>query len=208
MLKIENLTYRFTHQEPILKNISFSINKGESLRLDGDNGTGKTTLLNCISRFYKIESGDILIDGKSILKKRTHQLWNIGIRRTFSDRLVYDHLTIEEQLLLTHKKDELPKLLEKVPYLYSILKRDGIFLSGGEKMLVALSAIINTNAKVLLLDEPFNGLSETNINHIINILIDIKNSGTSILIVDHQNNFKTDNVYKINTNKIQKEIFY
>lgn len=208
MLELENVSFGFSPNHVLFENVSFLINKGESLRLEGDNGAGKTTLLNCITQFKKIKSGDILVENKSIINKQPYKLWNLGIRRLFQDRLVFDNMTVKEQLYLTNmkgnhwfsipKESDLEEIINILPYLKKILNRNAMLLSGGEKMLVGLSMILKTNPRLLILDEPFNALSTENRYYFIEILNDIKNSGVSILIVDHDKYFKTDNSYIIN----------
>lgn len=200
MLEVKNIAFNYPYDKNIFEDVSFIINDNECLKLDGTNGSGKTTLLNCISRFKNINTGDILFDDKSIIKKEPHQLYKLGIRRLFQDRLVFDNMSVKDQISLVGKKDEINNLLKEVPQIENLLNRNAMILSGGEKMLIALSMSFVNPGKLLILDEPFNNLSIENVELVINILNKIRNKNVSLLLVDHDNYYKADKVYKLKKN--------
>ncbi|MCX8172963.1 MAG: ABC transporter ATP-binding protein [Archaeoglobaceae archaeon] len=180
MLSVVNVSKSFNGLR-VLENVSFDI-KREKLGIIGPNGAGKTTLFNIISGFLKPDNGKILFNGNNIIGKKPSELAKKGIIRTFQIMKVFENMTIEENLLTI--TDDL-----------SILRNFGLYekrmelarnLSQGELKRLSLCLAIVKKPKILLLDEPFSGLSSKEAEKMAEIINEIGYNGTSIAVVEHR----------------------
>ena len=164
MLDCRNLvvTYEST---PVLQNLSVYIGAGEIVALTGPSGSGKTTLLRCIAGLEVVDSGTILLSGEEITAKPTH-LRRIGL--VFQDNQLFPHLNVAKNisysLMIQGTKQKLmdekvAEVLELVG-LTHLSKREVFKLSGGEAKRIAVARALVAQPKVLLLDEPLNGLDK------------------------------------------------
>ena len=164
MLDCRNLvvTYEST---PVLQNLSIYIGAGEIVALTGPSGSGKTTLLRCIAGLEVVESGTILLSGEEITSKPAH-LRRIGL--VFQDNQLFPHLNVAKNisysLMIQGTKQKLmdekvAEVLELVG-LTHLSKREVFKLSGGEAKRIAVARALVAQPKVLLLDEPLNGLDK------------------------------------------------
>ena len=164
MLDCQNLvvTYEST---PVLQNLSIYIGAGEVVALTGPSGSGKTTLLRCIAGLEVVESGTILLSGEEITSKPAH-LRRIGL--VFQDNQLFPHLNVAKNisysLMIQGTKQKLmdekvAEVLELVG-LTHLSKREVFKLSGGEAKRIAVARALVAQPKVLLLDEPLNGLDK------------------------------------------------
>ena len=164
MLDCQNLvvTYEST---PVLQNLSIYIGAGEVVALTGPSGSGKTTLLRCIAGLEVVESGTILLSGEEITSKPAH-LRRIGLG--FQDNQLFPHLNVAKNisysLMIQGTKQKLidekvAEVLELVG-LTHLSKREVFKLSGGEAKRIAVARALVAQPKVLLLDEPLNGLDK------------------------------------------------
>ena len=164
MLDCQNLviTYEST---PVLQNLSIYIGSGEVVALTGPSGSGKTTLLRCIAGLEVVESGTILLSGEEITSKPAH-LRRIGL--VFQDNQLFPHLNVAKNisysLMIQGTKQKLmdekvAEVLELVG-LTHLSKREVFKLSGGEAKRIAVARALVAQPKVLLLDEPLNGLDK------------------------------------------------
>ena len=164
MLDCQNLvvTYEST---PVLQNLSIYIGAGEIVALTGPSGSGKTTLLRCIAGLEVVESGTILLSGEEITAKPTH-LRRIGL--VFQDNQLFPHLNVAKNISYslmiqgTRQKlidEKVTEVLELVG-LTHLSKREVFKLSGGEAKRIAVARALVAQPKVLLLDEPLNGLDK------------------------------------------------
>ena len=164
MLDCQNLviTYEST---PVLQNLSIYIGAGEIVALTGPSGSGKTTLLRCIAGLEVVESGTILLSGEEITSKPAH-LRRIGL--VFQDNQLFPHLNVAKNisysLMIQGTKQKLmdekvAEVLELVG-LTHLSKREVFKLSGGEAKRIAVARALVAQPKVLLLDEPLNGLDK------------------------------------------------
>ena len=215
LLEIKNLkvSYGFI---AALKGININVEKGKIVALLGSNGAGKTTTLRAISGAIKPEGGSIILDKKDISGQPTYKVAKAGITQSPEGRLLFQELTVEENLRVggyqIKDKNELERNFQRVYKLFPVLKerRNQIAntLSGGEQQMVAIGRALMSNPKVLLLDEPSLGLAPLVIEEIFKAFVKIREEGTTILIVE-QNALQTlkiaDYAYVLELGKISLE---
>ncbi len=191
MLSVKNLNVYYGKIQAI-KGISFDVKKGEIVTLIGANGAGKTTTLQTISKIIKQKDGDIVFKGKSINSIQPHKIVYMGIahvpegRRVFSKMTVYEN--IEMGAYLRNDKEEIKKDIEMVfkrfPRLKERRKQIAGTLSGGEQQMLAIARSLMSKPELLLLDEPSMGLAPMLVDDIFNIIEEINEMGTTILLVE------------------------
>ncbi|MEO0021233.1 MAG: ABC transporter ATP-binding protein [candidate division WOR-3 bacterium] len=194
MLTVSNLTVAYGAIS-VLREITFTVEKGEIVTLIGANGAGKTTTLKCISGLIKPRRGEILFEGEKIDRLPAHQITKMGIVQVPEGRRPFVDLTVRENLLLgafNRPKNEIPVALERIftsfPRLRERLHQRAGTLSGGELQMMAMARGLIANPKLLMLDEPSMGLSPLLVREIFSIIREINQGGTSILLVE-QNAF-------------------
>ncbi|MEO0009902.1 MAG: ABC transporter ATP-binding protein [candidate division WOR-3 bacterium] len=194
MLTVSNLTVAYGAISA-LREITFTVEKGEIVTLIGANGAGKTTTLKCISGLIRPRRGEILFEGEKIDRLPAHQITKMGIVQVPEGRRPFVDLTVRENLLLgafNRPKNEIPAALERVftsfPRLRERLHQRAGTLSGGELQMMAMARGLIANPKLLMLDEPSMGLSPLLVREIFSIIREINQGGTSILLVE-QNAF-------------------
>ncbi len=180
MLKLIDISKSFGGLK-VLEKISLEVKK-ERLGIIGPNGAGKTTLFNIISGFVKPDSGEIFFMGKSIVGKKPRDLANLGIVRTFQITKVFENMTVEENLKVI--TDDLSIL--KDFDLESRRKELAKNLSQGEMRRLSLALALARNPRLLLLDEPFSGLSKKEAEKILGIIKELGGNGTAVAIVEHR----------------------
>jgi len=182
LLRVDDLTKKFGALEA-LSNISFEVKERECLGIIGPNGAGKTTLFNVVSGFMKPTSGGIEFDGKDVVGKRPHELVKLGLCRTFQVIRVFKNLTVLENFsAITERGEELLKeleLLEKRDY----LAKD---LSQGDLRRLNIGMALATNPKLLLLDEPFSGLSPKEGAELGTIIERLKAKSMTMILIEHK----------------------
>src|SRR5699024_5030682 len=212
MLKIEDVVVHYGVIEAI-KRVTFEVNKGEIVSLIGANGAGKTTILNSISGLIQPTSGEIRYKNKPIIKTSTRDIVAAGISQVPEGRRVFNGMSVKENLemgaFLRKDRAEIQKDLERVyesfPILKERLNQDAQTLSGGEQQMLAMGRALLSNPEVLLLDEPSMGLAPLFIKEIFNIIKEISERGTTILLVEQNATIAleiSDRGYVIETGKI------
>jgi branched-chain amino acid transport system ATP-binding protein len=175
-----------------LKGISLEVNEGEIVCLIGGNGAGKSTTLMTISGVLTPEEGDVIYQGRSIVSLRPDNIVQMGICQVPEGRMIFPMLTVMENLdlgaYLRKDKDGIKKDSERVFGLFPILreriKQAGGTLSGGEQQMLAIGRALMARPKLLLLDEPSLGLAPILVDTIFEIIREINNQGTTILLVE------------------------
>jgi branched-chain amino acid transport system ATP-binding protein len=212
MLKINDVVVHYGVIEAI-KGVSFEVNKGEVVSLIGANGAGKTTILNTISGLIQPTSGEILYKDQPITKASTRDIVASGISQVPEGRRVFSGMTVKENLdmgaFLRKDRSEVQKDLKRVYESFPILKerlgQDAATLSGGEQQMLAMGRALLSDPELLLLDEPSMGLAPLFIREIFNIIEEISERGTTILVVEQNANIAleiSDRGYVIETGKI------
>lgn len=191
MLKVEklNVHYGVIHA---LKDVSMEVKEGEIVSLIGANGAGKTTLLQTISGLLKKTSGDILFLGKSMNKVSAKNIVKEGITQVPEGRHIFPGMSVYENLLmgayLRKDKDgikaDLQDIYQRFPILEKRSSQDASTLSGGEQQMLAMGRALMARPKILLLDEPSMGLAPILVKEIFNIIKDINEKGTTVLLVE------------------------
>lgn len=212
MLKVNNLVVRYGMIEAI-KGIDFEVNDGEIVTLIGANGAGKTTTMHTISGLLKPHSGSIILDDIDISKVSSHEIVKLGIaqcperRRVFASQSVEDNLLLGAYLRKDKKgiEEDIQKVYELFPRLLERKKQLSGTLSGGEQQMLAMGRALMSKPKFLLLDEPSMGLSPLLVKEIFNIIKEINEQGTSILLVEQNAKMAlaiADRAYVLETGKI------
>jgi len=191
LLKLDNVKTYYGNIRA-LKGISLEVAEGEIVCLIGGNGAGKSTSLMTISGVLTPEEGDVIYRGKSIVSLRPDNIVQLGICQVPEGRMIFPVLTVMENLdlgaYLRKDKDGVKKDLERVFGLFPILrervKQAGGTLSGGEQQMLAIGRALMARPKLLLLDEPSLGLAPILVDTIFEIIRQINNQGTTILLVE------------------------
>ena len=191
MLKVEklNVHYGVIHA---LKDVSMEVKEGEIVSLIGANGAGKTTLLQTISVLLKKTSGEVVFLGKSMNKVSAKNIVKEGITQVPEGRHIFSGMSVYENLLmgayLRKDKDgikaDLQDIYQRFPILEKRSSQDASTLSGGEQQMLAMGRALMARPKILLLDEPSMGLAPILVKEIFNIIKDINEKGTTVLLVE------------------------
>lgn len=175
-----------------LKGINIEVKEGQVVALLGANGAGKTTTLRKISGLIEAEEGSILFYGKDITKLEPEKIAKLGIAQSPEGRQIFRDLTVEENLKIgaftIKDTKQVEKNFERVYKYFEVLKERknqlASTLSGGEQQMLAIARALMSSPKILLLDEPSLGLAPLIIKDIMNIVKEIKNEGTTVVIVE------------------------
>ncbi|WP_200812531.1 ABC transporter ATP-binding protein [Roseisalinus antarcticus] len=179
---------------------SFTVRKGEITALIGPNGAGKTTAFNCISRTMAPTSGEVWLDGERIDGLRPHQITRRGLSRTFQISRNLADMTVLENVICQSRTEgwrdmfrpalseaEIAKAMGILDFLgiTRIAQEDGSNLSYGQKKLMDLAALLMSDPKIILLDEPAGGVNPTLLEEIVGHIRELNAKGLTVLIVEH-----------------------
>ena len=201
-IQITNLTYKYPlAEEPVLKNISLHVKKGELCAIIGANGSGKTTLCNAIRgfvpKFYKGEmTGEVLVNGKDVQKEEIgstaldigfvfqNPFTQIsGIAKTVFEELAYglENMGVEREVIIKRVEETM-----KMTKIEEFRERNPFQLSGGQQQRVALAAILVMGQPVLVIDEPTSQLDPQSTDDVFEVIKLMKNMGKTIVLVEHK----------------------
>ena len=194
MLKIErlNASYDSVH---VLKDVSIQVPNGKVVSIIGANGAGKSTLLKSISGLLKINKGYILYKGQDIAAMPAHRIVSLGISQVPEGRQLFAHLTVQDNIHLGayhyFKRSNRLEIKERVKQVYQIFpilekrsKQVAGTLSGGEQQMLAIARALMGRPELLLLDEPSMGIAPLIVREIFDVIIQLNQSGTTILLVE------------------------
>lgn len=196
-----------------IKGISFEVNQGEVVALIGANGAGKTTTLHTVSGLLPAKEGKIIFDGKDISKVSAHKIVSMGMAHVPEGRRIFQELSVLENLKLgayTRKNkveiaESIEMVYDKFPRLKERKNQVAGTLSGGEQQMLAMGRALMSKPRIILMDEPSMGLSPLLVSEIFEIIKEIRNSGTTVLLVE-QNAKKAlsiaDRAYVLETGNI------
>lgn len=174
----------------IVQGISFNVHEGEILALLGRNGAGKTTTLRSIARMDspQVQGGEIWLDHQPLHNMASYEASTVGLGLVPEDRCIIPGLTVEENLQLAQIAPpigwSLERLYDLFPRLGERRKQEGVTLSGGEQQMLAIARALARDIKVLLLDEPYEGLAPVIVDEIEKTLRHIKEQGMTTIIVE------------------------
>jgi len=196
----------------VLHGVSFTLNPGRVLALLGRNGAGKTTCMNSIIGFLPPRSGDIRLFGESIAKLSPESIARKGVGFVPQGRRIFPTLTVRENLVVarqsrkvTEKTWTLDRILDLFPQIKGRLRQTAGFLSGGEQQMLAIGRALMGNPRVLLMDEPSEGLAPLIVAEVGRIIARLKEEGQSIVLVEQNIKlaFKlADEVVILNTGRV------
>ena len=177
----------------VLRGIDLEVDEGESVAVVGKNGAGKSTLLNSFFGGTTLKSGSITLGGVAIEKLPAYAAPKHGVSISPQGRLILPHLTVQENLLLGAASGRkgmwtLQKVFELFPILLERRHRTGTALSGGQQQMLAVARALLGNPKVILLDEPSEGLSPILVDELAITFNKIRDTGTGVLIVEQHLN--------------------
>ncbi|MBR3906422.1 MAG: amino acid ABC transporter ATP-binding protein [Clostridia bacterium] len=199
MLQVQNLKKSFGDHQ-VLKDISFSVNKGDVISIIGASGSGKSTLLRCINFLEDPTAGKILYHGKDAEQlNRADYHSKVGMVfqsfNLFSNMSALDNCIIGQTLVLKRSKQEAKKkameYLEKVgmtPYMNARPSQ----LSGGQKQRVAIARALAMDPEILLFDEPTSALDPEMVGEVLSVMRDLAEGGLTMLVVTHEMGFARD----------------
>jgi len=211
ILFLENVSKRFGGIE-VLANVSFNVRKNSIHALIGPNGAGKTTIFNLVTGLIRVDKGHIIFNGSVLQDLPTHDICRLGIARTFQNIRLFNGMTLTENIMVGHhikssgnlisamlglpgKWREEKRLSEKS---FNLLQFVGLrdkanfFASGlayGEQRRLELARALATEPKLLLLDEPTAGMTESETLYIIDLIHRIKAMGITVLFIEHDMRF-------------------
>ncbi|MFB4302000.1 ABC transporter ATP-binding protein [Actinomadura sp. NTSP31] len=192
MLRIDGLSAWYGEAQA-LRDVSLRVDKGEIVTLVGRNGAGKTTLLRCLMGLHKDAKGTIGFLDEDITALGPHKRARRGLGYVPDDRGVFATLSVEENLTLPTAMGPEPWSLERVyetfPRLRERRRFPGTKLSGGEQQMLALARVLRTGARLLLCDEPTEGLSPLIVQQIGDILREVKAAGVTVLLIEQNVHF-------------------
>lgn len=174
----------------IVQGVSLEVRHGEILALLGRNGAGKTSTLRTLARADAptLRQGEIWLEGKPVHAMKAHEAARAGIQLVPEDRRIIAGLTVEENLLLSKVAPApgwpLERIYESFPRLAERRRQDAVTLSGGEQQMLAIARALAREIKLLLLDEPYEGLAPVIVQEIEKILHAIKALGITTIIVE------------------------
>lgn len=189
MLTVSSLKVCYGQSE-VIHGLDFSVPKNETLAIMGRNGMGKTTLFKSLIGILPLSSGSIDVDGVDVSKKESYQRVENGIAYVPQGRMIFPNLTVKENIETGMEVTKQKKIPDDIYALFPVLQemrnRKGGNLSGGQQQQLAIARALVTNPKVLLLDEPTEGIQPSIIKEIANVLNEIKKLRDITIIVSEQ----------------------
>jgi len=192
LLEVENL-HGWYGESHVLHGVSLDLHQGETITLLGRNGAGKTTTLRAIMNLLPKREGTIRIAGKDMMKVPVHKTAYAGIGYVPEERGIFATLSVSENLMLPPRVADggmsVEEIYELFPNLAERRNSPGTKLSGGEQQMLAIARILRTGVKIILLDEPTEGLAPVIIQRIGDVLMELKKKGMTLLLVEQNFRF-------------------
>ena len=196
MLEVKNIE-AFYGQSQALRGVSFFIGEGETVSLLGRNGAGKTTTLHCIMGAHSQATGSVRLKGVELIDKPAYEVLRHGIGLVPEGRNIFPKLTVLENLKMGHIgkkrdpdhwpfKEYIEQVLELFPQLSERLSNKGNQLSGGEQQMLAMARGLGSQPRLLLLDEPTEGLAPVIVERISETIVELKKQQVSMLLVTQE----------------------
>jgi ABC-type branched-subunit amino acid transport system ATPase component len=190
LLKTESLTAGYGAGE-VLNDVDLTVSEGETVGLLGVNGAGKSTMMRAITGLLRPVKGSVSLDSAEIGSRDAHVIARLGVTLVPEGRQVFPELTVLDNIRIGAYRrgrgdyaEEIERLLERFPRLRERLHQRAGLLSGGEQQMLAIARGLMAKPRVLLLDEPSLGLAPAMIEELFSVLADLRDEGTTILVVD------------------------
>lgn len=191
-LEVENVDVSI-QAAPILRKVSFTVADGERVGLIGRNGAGKTTCIRAVMGLAKLGAGSIRFDGQDISSLDPRERAALGIGWMPEDRRLVPQLTVEENMLLPGWVDSsvdgakgLAFVYDLMPELKEMADRKALLLSGGQQKMAALGRALIRGSRLLLLDEPFEGVAPALAKRISDVIVSLKDTRLSVVIAQSE----------------------
>jgi len=209
MLEVDGI-HTYYGDSHILHGVSLRVAAGEAVALLGRNGAGKTTMIRSIVGFTPSRDGRIVFDGESIHRWPAHRIARRGLALVPQGRRIFAPLTVRENLMLGARAAgwSLERVFGLFPRLRERAEQSGGTLSGGEQQMLAIARALLTNGRLLLLDEPSEGLAPLIVREIGRVVKGLKGERLSILLVEQNYHLAlqvADRVYVMNKGQIVYE---
>jgi branched-chain amino acid transport system ATP-binding protein len=192
LLAVEDL-HAFYGESHILHGMAFVVQAGEVVTLLGRNGAGKTTTMRAIIGILSLRRGSIRFDGRETISLSSNRIARLGVAYCPEERGIFSSLSVLENLMLPPVVQDgglsVEEIYELFPNLYERRASQGTKLSGGEQQMLAIGRILRTGARLLLLDEPTEGLAPVIVQEIGAIIRSLKTRGFTILLVEQNFHF-------------------
>lgn len=193
ILEVKQLKFSYQENQPILKDISFAIHKGERIAIVGKNGAGKSTLAKALCQFIKPTAGDICYQGQSIMedsiKERAEKIGYVlqNPNQMISQTMIFDEVALGLRLRGVNEQEVEKRVLEtlKVCGLYEFRKWPISALSFGQKKRVTIASVLVMNPEIILLDEPTAGQDKRHYTEIMTFLNQLNKAGHTIIMITH-----------------------
>ena len=191
LLEIRGVRSGYDETGDVLQGIDLDLHEGEVVALLGRNGVGKTTLVNTIVGLVRPRAGSIRLEGRELAGRGPHEIARAGIAIVPQGRRIFARLTVDENLKLARRASEgrpvertLDDVYELLPRLRSGSRHRGNELSGGEQQMVAIGRALLANPRVLLFDEPSEGLAPRVVDLVTETIAGLRERGLSAIVVE------------------------
>ncbi|MDH3475247.1 MAG: ABC transporter ATP-binding protein [Rhodospirillales bacterium] len=191
-LKVDNVTAGYG-DITVLRDVSLAVEAGETLGVLGRNGMGKTTLIRCLAGLIPVTSGSISFDGRDITTLSVHERARLGITTVVQGRGIFPRLSVAENLEMGRiasgrsKRSRVDEVLGYFPQLAERMRQVASTLSGGEQQMLAVGRGLMTDPRLMLLDEPSEGIMPILVQQISKILSDINRKENLTIVIVEQN---------------------
>jgi branched-chain amino acid transport system ATP-binding protein len=187
LLEVQGLN-SFYGDSHILFDVAMRVEKNEVVALLGRNGAGKSTTFKSLMGVVQPKSGSVLLDGVELVGKKSHQVAMVGMQLVHEERRIFGSLNVEENIILAGFTAENKWPLERIYSMFPRLKERrtsrGTDLSGGEQQMLAIARALVRDPKIILLDEPFEGLAPVIVQDLIRICHELAQAGQTIVLIE------------------------
>jgi branched-chain amino acid transport system ATP-binding protein len=191
MLKVEALDAWYDRSH-VVQGLNFVVKPGEIVTLMGRNGAGKTSTLRAIMGLMNKRAGRVLFDGQDMLAQPAHTRYHLGLAYVPEDRRIVPGLTVRENLRLGliagkhvgQERERIDEIAQTFPRLAERMDQEGTSMSGGEQQMLAIARALMARPRMVLLDEPSEGIMPLLVHEMFELFVRLKKQGTTILLVE------------------------